>query len=546
MRFYMVAMLTMALMMGGCLAPGCPDVDDPVCGSDGVTYRNACLAQEAGVESVVPGPCETTGCSDSDGGKEIFTIGQVVDSSGTYDDDCADAFKVDEMFCEGGEAMVKAIPCPTGYECQAGACVESRCADSDGGADENEKGTASAGSDSETDSCIDKNTVKEYYCTSGKIVSRDITCELGMECSDGACVESACEDSDGGKDTSVAGTVSKGKISQEDSCLDTSTVKEYFCHNDQIANEGIACALGYECIGGKCVESKCVDSDMGKDQYTKGTTSYGEYSQTDSCYSSTSVIEYFCSSDTSVGYEKINCGTGHECVDGRCQQVECEKGTTAVNEAGVSYEIKEYDDADPLTLYAGETVEVNDRLMLKLYSVVGTNAVFRLYLNYEDFKDNDLECSVTMAETDVENDLCGEDTRSVELTLVNDADDYVELVLDEYYAMEYYTLHGTIDDWTDDPSCPEDREVYPSQVVEFFPYADTSSSGLDLDNENFKLFGVGAELTDVDTDTVSFTIDGEDYDDLEDGDSFEYLGEDYEIQLTFDDGGLVKMEIDLE
>lgn len=546
MKAYSVAMLMLALIIGGCLAPGCPEVDDPVCGSDGVTYRNACFAQQAGVESVEPGACGAAGCSDSDGGKDIFTIGQAVDSSGAYDDGCADALRVDEMFCEEGEVSVLAIACPTGYECRSGACVEAKCSDSDGGADELKKGTTSAGSDSETDRCLDAQTVKEFYCTRDTISSRDIECDTGMECVDGACVEGMCEDSDGGKDASVKGTTEKGTLSQTDSCLNPSTVREYFCQDGLIKNEMMECASGYECKDGACVESVCVDTDNGKDQYTKGTTSYGDYSQTDSCYSSSSVIEYFCSSDTSVNYEKINCGTGHECVAGVCQQVECEKDVITVDEEGVRHEMEEYDDSDQLTMYVGEVLEVNDNLMLKLNSVSGTDAVFRLYINYEDFKDNDVECTATMSEGDTENDLCGEDTRSIELVTVDDTDDFVELILDEYYAVEYYTIHGTVDNWTDDPSCPEDREVYPSQVVEFFPHADTESSGLDLDNKVFMLFGAEARLTDVDIDTVSFTIDGEDYDDLEDGDSFEYMDEDYEIQLTFNDGGLTKIEIDLD
>ncbi|MEW6748928.1 MAG: Kazal-type serine protease inhibitor domain-containing protein [Candidatus Micrarchaeota archaeon] len=546
MKAYLAAMLMLAMLAGGCLGPVCPEVDDPVCGSDGTTYKNACFAQQAGISSVRPGQCGPSGCTDSDGGKELFTIGQAVDGSGTYDDECADSLRVDEVYCEEGKAMVKTIACPTGYECLAGACVESECSDSDGGQDETERGTVEMGSESQSDSCASSAKVTEYYCSAGKAVSKDIACEAGFVCEDGACVESACEDSDGGKDASKAGTTSKGALSQEDSCLDKSLVREYYCLDNGITSEEIDCASGYECISGRCVQSRCLDSDGGKDQYTEGTASYGDVSQADTCYSDSQVIEYFCASATTISNERISCGTGHECLDGRCQQIECEKQTSTVNEAGVDYEIAEYDDLDPLTMYMGDSVVLNDGLVLKVYSVSGTNAIFRVYLNYEDLKDNDIECAVTIAQGNSQNDLCGKDTRNIEVVTVNDADGYVELVLDEYYAMEYYSLQGTVDDWTDDPSCPEDTARYASQVIEFFPRIDTDPSGLDLEGESFAMFGEDARLLDVGTDTVSFRLDGEDHEDLEDGDTFEYLGEDYELQLTFNDGGLVKMEIDLD
>ena len=42
---------------------GCAPLEDPVCGSDGKTYRNLCEARLAGVDARHRGPCQEKGWS---------------------------------------------------------------------------------------------------------------------------------------------------------------------------------------------------------------------------------------------------------------------------------------------------------------------------------------------------------------------------------------------------------------------------------------------------------------------------------------------------
>jgi len=541
--YIIISLLVLMVFVSGCLNIPCPDTSEPVCGEDGTTYKNACLAKQAGVEVKTTGACQQLPqCSDSDGGKDIFTSGTVTANGAVQSDSCVNESVVEEKSCMNNAATSERLPCPAGYACQGGKCNVVPCTDSDGGINEDTKGTVVSATGSENDECTDSNTVNEAYCDGGDIAYRQVDCETGKECRDGACVVAPCEDSDGGKDTSEAGRTSKGSISQADSCVSATSVKEYFCEGGDIDNEVMQCGSGYSCLSGECRQDRCNDSDGGKDTSQKGTTSYGNRSYTDSCYSNLAVLEYYCASDTVIDDERINCGSGKECFDGKCRNVECAENMTDVDDTDERYEIKGYDDSDELTLYTDNAVEINDKFILELYSVSGNDTTFKLYESYADYKDDDDLCSVTIEAGDHDGDFCGENTAEVSVLSANDSEDSAEVTIDEYYAVQYYSQEGTIVNWTDNPICPDDRESYDRHTSEFYPYLDTSSSGLDLDGKKFKLFSSLATIREVTDTSITFTVDGDEYE-VESGDDFEYRGEDYEVALTFNDGGLFKFRV---
>lgn len=65
--FALLFLLPALLLLAGCPPINecvCPAIDEPVCGVDGVTYGNSCLADCADVEVAEEGPCAGDGDDD--------------------------------------------------------------------------------------------------------------------------------------------------------------------------------------------------------------------------------------------------------------------------------------------------------------------------------------------------------------------------------------------------------------------------------------------------------------------------------------------------
>jgi hypothetical protein len=518
----------------------CIPIPGAVCGNDHVTYENSCKATAAGTTVNHTGACIAPSCVDSDGGKDLFTKGTATGSSGPVEDACINANSVGEAFCNGSAAALETLTCSIGYECKAGACVKAACTDTDGGKETETKGTTTSQDVSKTDDCSGAFSVNEYFCEGLNVSNLSIACATGKECANGACREAACNDSDG--DTpGTAGVVTKGADAYNDTCETNTSVKEYYCEANAVKSRTAACGEGYKCAAGRCSKEICADSDGGRQTGTKGTTSFNGTSYDDSCYSGTTLLEYYCASDTLISHAQIECGTGRECYGGICRAVVCTAIKTNISKKDARHLIAALDDTDALTLYIGDAVEINNGMFLELEGTSENDSTFRLYENYADYQDSDALCSKDLEEGDTKTSLCSKTINDLEVNNINDGDGYVDITLEEFFATQYYSEKGFIENWTDNAACEEDTAGFTSHESNFYPYA--SDSDPDLGNKKFMLFGQEAKIVSVSTTAFTFNLGGEDYE-VSDGDTFEYYNRDYMASLEFTEGGLHVLTIE--
>ncbi|MFC1691343.1 hypothetical protein ACFL0W_04125 [Nanoarchaeota archaeon] len=249
------------------------------------------------------------------------------------------------------------VMCGSNFVCDKGACME-RCDDSDLGKSYDELGVASMGEDIRTDYCrvsygdstqVDSSPyLIEMYCDAkGYLKTEFVNCAAKGygDCMAGVC-QTACSDSDAGKNYGMIGTASLGADVRTDWCrasmADTTHYKtarymiEMYCDSaGDLKTEFVDCiAEGYEgCQDGKCVGSNPVcndDGDRGKVYSKKATTIYGNSWKTDYCRvsmadttkvdSSQYLVEMYCNNAGELKTEFVDCVEQgfFGCVDGMC------------------------------------------------------------------------------------------------------------------------------------------------------------------------------------------------------------------------------------
>ncbi|MCX8200162.1 MAG: Kazal-type serine protease inhibitor family protein [Candidatus Micrarchaeota archaeon] len=317
MRLLPITLVLVSIMlMLGCTQV-CSDQEAPVCGADGVTYKNPCFAQAAGTSVAYDGACKAAGCTDTDNGKNLFDAGKAIYKGIEYKDMCS-GNSIKEFYCAGGGVKSEDTACPEGYYCKNGACVLRECHDSDNGISILTEGSVGYGSETFKDVCRDSMTLIEQYCENNRPAAKDVACGTGYICSSGKCVE-FCTSTVRitqydiyKKDTTTLGAVSKA-----DFCADSGRVVDFFCKDGRIENKTTVCPTGFMCIDGACATPACVDSDGGQDLYMVGRVIKGRAEYTDTCYDLNKVREYYCA-DNEVKSEIIDCPAKHTCISGIC------------------------------------------------------------------------------------------------------------------------------------------------------------------------------------------------------------------------------------
>lgn len=270
-------------------------------------------------------------CTDSDGGKNLYTKGTTsgkygtVAGSSTYNDYCLSDNQLVEYYCSGSNVLFRTYSCSD--SCASGACVlvveeEEEiivepeveilyCTDSDGGDDLATKGTTSGkygtvpGLSSFDDYCASDSRLVEYYCIGASVQYGVYNCS--GSCLNGVCIESeeeeeepiSCTDTEG-LDEFVkgysSGTMYTGRIVEdaEDYCqaYDVSghaevsectsgdcRITQWMCSSSDVLLVDYNSRCPHGCRDGAClprpddvVMLPCSDTDGGNGFYEKGTT----------------------------------------------------------------------------------------------------------------------------------------------------------------------------------------------------------------------------------------------------------------------------------
>ena len=305
-------------MAGECAPCVCPAVFQPVCGEDGNTYGNVCLAACEGVVVVADGPCagEPQACGGILG--ELCPMGEVcVDDP---DDDCdprnggADCPGIcqPDVACDN-DGPVCALFCEHGFVVDENGCTLCQCNPAPG------------------DLCADW-----YY----QPCQDDAACEPGYQCGEiiDGCVESNCMCDPA---TGQAGLCTRDCLQGFGLC---EPCPPGGC-NEPDPCDLIDCAPGFECVGGECLPGEgglcddwyyqpCQDDAACEPGYQCGAVIDGCVASSCQCDPATGLAG-FCTRDCLQGVglcepcpdgdcggadpcALIRCEAGFQCVDGDC------------------------------------------------------------------------------------------------------------------------------------------------------------------------------------------------------------------------------------
>lgn len=266
-------------------------------------------------------------CTETDEGKDIMHAGTTSKGSNTFNDTCLDENYVSEYFCLDREIEMERMSCRSiGAEgCNAGQCVMSQCTETDGGNDPANAGSATYRGETKIDRCIDaRRTLEEYYCTGFGLGTERIDCTESSElCWNAECSPTTCQDSDGGENADIFGSVNQTTENGyfgywDDRCGGDYMVLEHFCENGFAKTSEITCPSGMYCLDGRCRPETCYDTDGGNEPDEKGYVTKGPITYEDNCDSSNDMLtEYYCVGNE-VRHAEYYCPGMAGCGIGKC------------------------------------------------------------------------------------------------------------------------------------------------------------------------------------------------------------------------------------
>ena len=63
----------------------------------------------------------------------------------------------------------------------------------------------------------------------------------------------SCADSDNGLNPDIAGYVTAGNATYNDTCVSQGVVREYYCANNAVGSSDLNCPIGKSCVQGACI-----------------------------------------------------------------------------------------------------------------------------------------------------------------------------------------------------------------------------------------------------------------------------------------------------